>query len=67
MQELRQKKGEDFNYGIGIGLSITKKILECLGGEIRVRSQEGRGSTFKLKMPCSSIIVNFDYDVNSLT
>jgi two-component system, sensor histidine kinase len=27
LQELREKKGTDFNYGVGISLSITKKIM----------------------------------------
>ena len=32
--------------GSGIGLAITKKIVDNLGGSIRVQSEEGRGSTF---------------------
>jgi light-regulated signal transduction histidine kinase (bacteriophytochrome) len=37
--------------GEGIGLSITKKILELYGGSIRVESSAGHGSTFYFTVP----------------
>jgi two-component system, OmpR family, phosphate regulon sensor histidine kinase PhoR len=40
--------------GSGIGLSITKQVAEMHGGEIRVESELGRGSTFILKIPVRS-------------
>ena len=35
-------------YGAGLGLAISRKLAELLGGTIEVRSETGRGSTFSL-------------------
>lgn len=37
--------------GLGLGLTITKKIIEAHGGSIRVESQLKRGSTFTITLP----------------
>jgi len=37
-----------YNKGVGLGLPISKKIIDALGGEIRIDSVEGHGSTFSL-------------------
>jgi PAS domain S-box-containing protein len=37
--------------GMGIGLSICKKFVESHGGSIEVETKEGKGSTFRIKLP----------------
>jgi signal transduction histidine kinase len=46
---------EDFvttkRRGLGLGLAISKKVVEQLGGTIAVASEVGRGTTFTLRFP----------------
>ncbi|HZI12119.1 MAG TPA: PAS domain-containing sensor histidine kinase [Myxococcus sp.] len=37
--------------GLGLGLYITRQIVEAMGGSITVRSAQGQGSTFILRLP----------------
>lgn len=38
-------------YGTGLGLSISYRLVEGMGGEIRVRSVEGEGTSFEIELP----------------
>ena len=46
---------EDFvttkRRGLGLGLAITKRIVEQLNGTITVASEVGKGTTFTLRFP----------------
>lgn len=54
----RFERGEDTyskaQEGTGIGLHLTKKLVELNGGRIGCESQEGAGSTFWIMMPLAA-------------
>ncbi|MBK1692299.1 ATP-binding protein [Ectothiorhodospira mobilis] len=47
------REGSRRGTGAGLGLSITRGLLQALQGEIHVESQPDEGSTFHLNLPVS--------------
>jgi signal transduction histidine kinase/CheY-like chemotaxis protein len=41
--------------GVGLGMSITKKIVEVLGGSIKIESEVGKGSKFEIIIPMECV------------
>jgi signal transduction histidine kinase len=44
----------DHYGGLGLGLYISRQIVEAHGGTIRVESQPGAGSAFMVEVPCAA-------------
>ena len=54
----RSHRSRETVAGTGIGLYISKAIVESHGGKISVRSQEGEGSMFEFSVPIYSKIAD---------
>ena len=47
----------DGNKSAGLGLAMTKAIVELMGGAIRLRSAPGEGSIFRVRLPMETVDV----------
>ena len=58
--EVLRRAGEPFfttkqpGQGMGLGLFLARRVVERLGGRVRVASQPGEGSTVEIRVPLES-------------
>jgi signal transduction histidine kinase len=52
-RDFQQLDGAERYGGTGLGLSLSRKLAELLGGAIAVRSRRGEGSTFLVFLPAT--------------
>ncbi len=66
-ENFRQQDGQKARKygGTGLGLTITKKLAEIMNGDISVKSEAARGSTFKIVLFDVEIIEHLDFDMIS--
>lgn len=54
----RSHRSRETVAGTGIGLYISKAIIESHGGSISVRSEDGHGSTFTVSLPTYTMVAD---------
>ncbi|MEK8052370.1 ATP-binding protein [Ideonella sp. DXS22W] len=54
--EFQQIEGQQgrAHEGTGLGLALTRRIVEAQGGQVGVRSRLGAGSVFHVRLPCDT-------------
>jgi signal transduction histidine kinase len=50
-QRIGMSLTKSYTEGTGLGLYLTKKVIDLLGGDISAKSEYGRGSEFTLTIP----------------
>jgi CheY-like chemotaxis protein/anti-sigma regulatory factor (Ser/Thr protein kinase) len=43
--------------GTGIGLALTRQLVQLMGGQIEIRSEPGRGTSASVRLPCAAAAV----------
>jgi two-component system, sensor histidine kinase and response regulator len=58
IEHMKSRPGTQNEKGSGLGLLITKSLIERGGGTIRLESTPGKGSAFYFTQPSSEITIN---------
>lgn len=67
-EAFRQRSGQSTRKygGTGLGLTICKRLVEMMGGEISVRDNQPRGSIFEMEIKGVGQTANFSSDAEGL-
>ncbi|RYU68515.1 hybrid sensor histidine kinase/response regulator [Aliivibrio finisterrensis] len=57
--DFEQVNEEDKQFGFGLGLAITRTIVNLMGGQITVTSEVGKGTEFKVRLPTEYLYLNY--------
>lgn len=55
-QEVRSVSARTTYQGTGLGMTITKKLVDNMGGTIRIESEQGKGSVFTVVLPLETAV-----------
>ena len=64
-QQLGRWQDADSNNGPGLGLYLTKRVVNAMSGEIWCDSQVGFGSTFHVAIPFQTAPVTIDFEIDT--